>query len=247
MTPVEREGYKFYQDLQIPCYQTNRQTSLRPAAFMDLAQELAMWAASGLGFGYDNLHVHHVAWVLSRMHIHFGNLPRWREKIRLYTWHKGSDGPFFLRDFIMQDAQGEPCITCTSSWVVINEESRHFVRPEEFKELLKVGGLDDAIAQPAPKLQLPRDVEAEPVAEHTVSYSDLDLVGHTNNARYVVWAMDCLPLEVAEGALKDLYIVFNKETTFGEKVSLYRLKEGNAWYIEGRVDSKTCFVVKFEY
>jgi len=54
-------------------------------------------------------------------------------------------------------------------------------------------------------------------------------------------------LEVAESPLKDLYIVFNKETTIGEKVSLYRVKEGNAWYIEGRVDTKTCFAVKFEY
>ena len=247
MTPVEREGYKFFQDLRIPCYQTNRQTLLKPAAFMDMAQELAMWAAGGLGFGYDTLHVHHVAWVLSRMHIHFEQLPCWREDVRLYTWHKGADGLFYLRDFIMKDKDGNPCITCTSSWVVISEITRHFVRPEELQHLLEMGDPDHAIAQPAPKLPLPRDVEPELVGEHTVSYSDLDLVGHTNNVRYVVWAMDCLPLEVAEGALKDLYIVFNKETTFGEKVALYRLKEGNAWYVEGRVEGKTCFAVKFEY
>ena len=61
MTPVRREGYKFCQDLRVACYQTNRQTYLKPTAFMDMAQEIAFWAASGLGFGYDTLHVHHHA------------------------------------------------------------------------------------------------------------------------------------------------------------------------------------------
>lgn len=247
MTPVEREGYKFFQDIQIPCYQTNRQTFLRPAAFMDVAQEIAMWAATGLGFGYDTLHMHHVAWVLSRMHVHFERFPLWRDTVRLFTWHKGAEGPFYLRDFIVKNAGGEPCITCTSSWVVINEETRRFVRPEELAHLLDVDQVEDAIAEPAPKVQLPRSAEPELAGVHMVSYSDVDVVGHTNNARYMVWAMDCLPLEVAESPVKDLYIVFNKETTFGEKVDLYRLKEGNAWFVEGRVEGKTCFAVKFEY
>ena len=59
--------------------------------------------------------------------------------------------------------------------------------------------------------------------------------------------MDCLPLEDAEKPLKDLYINFNKETTHGQKVELFRLKEDNAWYVEGRVEGKPCFVVKLEY
>jgi hypothetical protein len=59
--------------------------------------------------------------------------------------------------------------------------------------------------------------------------------------------MDCLPLEVALAPMKDLYINFNKETTAGEAVQLFRLKEGNTWYVEGRVDGKSCFVVKMEY
>ena len=66
MKPVSRDGYKFRQDISIPCYQTDVNLKLRPAAFMDLAQEIAYWAAQELGFGYDTLHIHHTAWVLSR-------------------------------------------------------------------------------------------------------------------------------------------------------------------------------------
>ena len=248
MTPVRREGYKFCQDICIPCYQTNRETLLKPAAFMDLAQEIAYWAAQELGFGYDTLHIHHVAWVLSRMHIHFHRPPSWRDLVKLFTWHKGAAGLFYLRAFQLQDARGEDIVLATSSWVVIDERTRRLVRPDELADFLKVDyDIDHAIEEPAGKVVLPKGLEAEPAGEHVVSYSDLDLIGHTNNARYAVWAMDCLPLEEAEKPMKDLYINFNKETTAGETVRLSRLKEGDAWYVEGKVDGKSCFTVKMEF
>lgn len=247
MKPVSREGYKFRQDVCIPCYQINQYAFLRPAAFMDLAQEIAYWAAMELGFGYENLHVHHTAWVLSRMHIHFTRFPKWQDNASLYTWHKGANGLFYLRDFELLDADGSPAVQATSSWVVIDERTRHFVRPDELPPSLVLDyPVDDAIAQQAPKVVMPK-AEMTEAGEHTVAYSDIDIIGHTNNARYVVWAMDCLPLEVAVQPMKDLYINFNKETTAGETVQLFRMQDSNAWYVEGRVDGKSCFVVKMEY
>ena len=248
MNPVSREGYKFRQDISIPCYQTDRKLLLKPAAFMDLAQEIAYWAAQELGFGYDTLHVHHTAWVLSRMHIRFVKPAAWRDRVALYTWHKGATGLFYIRDFDLQNEAGEHSVVCTSSWVVINEETRRLVRPEDMAHFLEVDyDVDDAVKEAAPKVVLPKGVEPECVGEHRVAFSDLDLIGHTNNARYVVWAMDCIPLEQAEQPLKDVYVNFNKETKADETVQLYRLQEGSSWYVEGRVDGKSCFVVKLEY
>ena len=249
MKPVSREGYKFRQDVCIPCYQINRNALLRPSAFMDLAQEIAYWAAMELGFGYETLHIHHTAWVLSRMHVHFNGPLAWRDNASLYTWHKGGNGLFYLRDFELLGPDGNIAIQATSSWVVIDERTRHFVRPEELSDTLRLDyEVADAIAQPAPKI-VPPKVEAglTKVGEHRVAYSDIDIIGHTNNARYVVWAMDCLPLEVAQQPMKDLYINFNKETTAGETVELFQMQEGNAWFVEGCVDGRSCFVVKMEY
>lgn len=80
--------------------------------------------------------------------------------------------------------------------------------------------------------------------EHTVSYSDLDLNGHTNNSRYVVWAMDCLPKEVTDSPVKDIYINFVKETLPGDMVQLCAQNDGSTWYVEGKVSDRTCFLVK---
>ena len=252
MSEVRREGYKFCQDICVPCYCTDASFYLKPAAFMDMAQEIAYWAAQELGFGYDDLHVHHTAWVLSRLHFHFEKLPKWRDDVRLYTWHKGEDGLFFLREFILQDAAGDCIVTGTSSWVVIDEQTRRLVRPEELRDKLNTGCLEDAIAERAPKVAMPRGAEPEPAGAHTVAYSDVDIIGHTNNARYMVWAMDCLDYGTVTGRrVRDAYINFNKETMPGAAVQLYRLQaeeNGNlVYYVEGRVDDKSAFCVKLVF
>lgn len=245
---IAREDYKFRQDLVVPCYDTDSGFRLKAASFMDLAQDIAQYAADALGFGYDALHEHHIAWVLSRMHIHFERLPLWRDKVSLYTWHKGFNGLFFLRDFIMNDSEGRNLVRCTSSWVVLDELSRHMVRPEKLLERLQVGQVDDAIETPAAKTALPRDAAAEWAYTHKVSYSDVDIIGHTNNVRYVVWAMDALDYDFVSGhPVKDLYISFIKETTPGQEVALYKAETPDGTYVEGRVEDKAVFCVRFVF
>jgi len=243
---ITRDGYKFCQEICIPCYSTDASFHMKPAAFMDFAQEIAYWAASELGFGYDQLHVHHIAWVLSRMHIHFEGYPKWKDNVKLFTWHKGLESLFFLRDFFLDSDEGNHLVSCTSSWVIIDERTRRFARTEDLQHLLTVDGpVDSAIAEPAPKTAMPRGAEAEPAGTHTVSYSDIDIIGHTNNVRYIVWAMDALPYELTSTSrVKDIYISFIKETTPGQEVELFRLREGDAWTVEGRVDGKPVFCAK---
>ena len=251
MTTVRKEGYQFCQDLIVPCYQTDASFFLKPAAFMDLAQEIAFWAAQLLGFGYDDLQVHHTAWVLSRMHIRFTDPPRWRDAVTLRTWHKGLNGLFFLRDFRLLDAAGKERITATSSWVVIDTETRRLVRPEHLRHLLEAEGeVESAIADPAPKTVFPESPEAEAAGEHTVTYADIDILGHTNNARYMVWAMDALPYELTSARrVSEFFIQFNKETRPGSTVELFRCRgeDADIWYVDGRQEGKSVFTVKIVF
>ena len=242
MSPVLQEGIRFRQELCIPCYQTDSQGLLKPTSFMDMAQEIAYWAADALGFGYDSLHVHHTAWVLIRLHVHFEQPVHWRDNVSLFTWHKGTNGIYYLRDFLMHDAAGQTAVSATSSWVVMDERTRRLVRPEDMQHLMQVEQVEHAIAEPAPKLVAPKDMEQS--GEHVVIPSDIDINAHTNNARYVAWAMDCLSAEASERPVTDLFVNFNKETTLGERVQLFRRCVEDGWYVEGRTEGKSCFVVK---
>lgn len=249
MSNVEREGYRFRQRICVPCYDTDASFYLKPASFMDMAQEIAYWAAQELGFGYDDLQRHKTAWVLSRMHIRFTAPPKWRDTVDLYTWHKGAEGLFYLRDFVLRSEDGGPLVTATSSWLVINVETRRIVRDEETLGLLSVDRerVDDAIPEPAPKVSIPKELEKVPAGVRKVSYSDVDILGHANNARYLVWAMDSLDYgEMVSRRVRDVYINFNKETVPGDEVALFTARETgqDVFYVEGEVDGRSAFTVK---
>ena len=231
----------------VACYDTDVAHYLKPGSFMDLAQELANVSADSLGFGFDDLQRYGMAWVLSRMHIEFRSLPRWKDVVELQTWHKGFEGPFYVRDFRMLDAVGTPIVLATSSWLVFDVASRRLLRREHLEEKLPMDTRypESAIDVPCDKIVMPQE-GLEEVAEHRVSYSDVDFVGHANNARYVVWAMDCLDYEtVSTRRVRSLRINFNKEIRPGESVAIFRAPVEGGWVVEGRVEDRSSFCAEF--
>lgn len=231
----------------VACYDTDVAHYLKPGSFMDLAQELANVSADSLGFGFDDLQRYGMAWVLSRMHIEFRSLPRWKDVVELQTWHKGFEGPFYVRDFRMLDAVGTPIVLATSSWLVFDVASRRLLRREHLEEKLPMDTRypESAIDAPCDKIVMPQE-GLEEVAEHRVSYSDVDFVGHANNARYVVWAMDCLDYEtVSTRRVRSLRINFNKEIRPGESVAIFRAPVEGGWVVEGRVEDRSSFCAEF--
>jgi acyl-ACP thioesterase len=236
------------QNFTIPCYNTDASWRLKPAAFMDLAQEAAGQHAVYLGFGYDDLIKSNTAWILSRVHVEFIDTPKWREDITLTTWHKGLNRLFFLRDFILTDGQGRERVKATTSWLVLNLQTRRLVRDPK---LIEEGTVcpDNVIETPADKVVMPKDFEPEFVMEHKVAYSDIDTNGHTNNAMYMQWAMDALDYELASSRpVKEFTINFNHETKAGETVSIYRtiVEKGDDLYVyvEGRMPDASSFIVE---
>ena len=239
---------KFTQKFIVPCYSTDISWRLKPASFMDLAQEAATRHADVLGFGYDDLIVSNTAWVLSRMHIEFVDTPKWREEMTLQTWHKGLERLFFIRDFIMTDKDGRPRVKATTSWLVMNLESRRLVRDPN---LIDEGGVctDHVIKTPADKVQMPKDIEPELAMTHKVAYSDVDMNAHANNAMYMQWAMDAVGYEVtASRPVKSWTINFNHEIKPQEDVGLYRVvreeEDGLHVFIEGKVGEQSAFIVE---
>ena len=242
---------KLIQHHTIPCYDTDASWRLKPASFMNLAQEAAGQHAVHLGFGYDDLIVTNTAWILSRVHIEFVDTPKWRDEVILTTWHKGLNRLFYLRDFILTDKDGRERVKATTSWLVLNLETRRLVRDPNLMEDGTVC-TENVIETPADKVVMPKDVEAEHVMDHLVAYSDVDMLGHTNNAMYMQWAMDAVDYETASSMpVKQVTINFNHETKAGECVSIYRAaiqkEDGLHVYVEGKVDGTSSFTVEIVF
>lgn len=239
---------RYTEKLTIPCYDTDASWRLKPASFMNYAQEAAGRHAVYLGFGYDDLILTNTAWILSRVHVEFTDTPKWREDITLTTWHKGLNRLFYLRDFILTDDEGRERVKATTSWLVLNLETRRLVRDPM---LMEEGTMcsDNVLETPADKVQMPKDAVQELMLEHTVAYSDIDTNGHTNNAMYMQWAMDAVGYEITSvRPVKEFTINFNHETKAGDKVSIYRSiverEDGLHVFIEGRLSEASSFIVE---
>ena len=232
---------KVTDTLVVKCYEVDSAKRLKPAAFMDMAQEMAYQAAAAMHFGYDELIAKGMAWVLSRMHFRFLEAPGWGDGLLIRTWHRGAFGPFFVRDFEVLGNGGRRVAEATSSWVVIDVSSRRMVRPEEVLPKDDSSCHDFGIETPAGKVTMPRGAEPEFVMTHKVAYSDIDLVGHANNARYVAWAMDCMD---GDPKVDEVEIVFHHESVAGDEIRLSRLLDGDCCFIEGTCDGRQVFCAK---
>ena len=239
---------KFFEDVTAVCYQVDRRKILRPSAFLDMAQHMAVVGADRLAFGDDQLGPYGCTWVLARQHVRFERPFVHKEQGRILTWHKGLKSLFFLRDYQLLDAAGEPCVNSTSSWVVMNVAERRVVRPDFLTEFVSMEpqSPDHAIEAPADKVVMPRDVEVTQIGAHRIRYSDVDYNQHANNVRYTVWAMDALPEELVNTRMvKELTVNFNREARPGETVELWHAVDADgAHVVEGLVEGNQVFIEK---
>lgn len=239
---------KFYEDFVAACYQVDRRKILRPSAFLDLAQHMAVFGADKLSFGDAQLGPYGCTWVLARQHVRFERPVMHKEPCRVLTWHKGMQGIYFIRDYQILGADGQPAINSTSSWVVMNIAERRLVRGDFLSEIVSTEpqSRDFAIEEQAGKVAVPRGTELSLIGTHKVLYSDVDYNQHANNVKYTVWAMDALPEElVNEKMVKELTINFTREARPGETVELWHVMDADgAHVIEGRVDDHQVFIEK---
>ena len=189
-----------------------RLTSL--AAFF---QEMAYQHASRLGFGYHDLMKEQTFWVLSRMKIRILRYPAWDEEILVETWPCGLDGLFAMRDFRITSDKQEVLGMATTSWLVVDGRTRRPVRPSEALEKYREGQ-DSPFAEKLQKIDLPPNMV--PTGLHRIVYSDLDVVGHVNNVKYMEWCIDAAGQPALERRIGRFEINFMHESHFGEEISI---------------------------
>lgn len=241
----------YKEDFILKTDQTDTKQNLRYFSFMCLAQEMANVHASILKFGYEELMAQNQVWVLSRAHIKFINPPKWRDKITIETWHKGKAGLFWNRDFALYSQSEELSVAATTAWVIMNTNTRRIERRTIFDtdpSVEEKSYKKDIIDTPCDKISLP-DNNLEFVRDKKVVYSDIDMNGHANNAKYVEWVIDSLPIELMkEKEITDLKINYISEAQLGENLKINMgYYSDNRIYIEGVRDNGIVFQSEITY
>ncbi len=171
-------------------------------------QDIAWEHANILGFGFDKLKKEQQFWVLSRLLVKIDRRPVWGENFTLETWSRGTDGFYGYRDFNFADETGNIVIQATSSWLVINAETKRIVRLTDFNDFPTYE--ESVFGENAGKVNSPKsnsELEFTPVR-----FNEIDINQHFNTGRYIERIIDSYDFEFHEkNDLIEFEINFLKE------------------------------------
>ncbi len=206
----------FTRSLEVRYHEADPQGAVRLAVLLAYLQDVAAEHALQLGVAVKDLRKLGLTWVLSRLHLRMDRLPRCGEQVGIKTWPVNREGIFSVRDFELLNSAGEKTGCATTSWAVLDLQSRRPVRIETHLPgypLHPVRALDDPFAA------IPAPATFETELRLPVLRADLDLNNHVNNTIYAGWALEAAPERVAGYAVPvSVEINFRAEAHYGDTV-----------------------------
>ncbi len=191
--------------------------------------EAAWNHAEALGFGFTHLAREGKVWVLSRLLLDLETYPCWGDQVTFHTWPRGIQSIFALRDFELLGGNGRRLAAGSSAWLILDGRNRRPQRVEKF--LSAITPVSKRATDRGPE-KVPALLEGSGGRETggataaappcPVRYSDIDLNGHVNSARYLAWLMDGYTAEWHERHVpRRLEINYLGESHQGEQLSLF--------------------------
>ena len=210
----------FTKEFTISSYHLNPRGQARLTTMANFFQEVAYHHAGELGWGYEDMKSRNVTWVLSRMRIRMTRFPVWNDRITVETWPSGAERLFAMRDFKVMDGSGEVIGIASTGWLILDIDTHRLIRPKEITDRFKLVIHDvQMFDKPLDKIVVPGEVKL--LAHHQVVYSDLDIVGHVNNVKYMEWCIDTVSKdENSEKEIRELEINFNHEALLGDRIGI---------------------------
>ena len=198
-------------------------------------QEAAGIDAHNLSYGWEELSINGVAWILTKLQIQLLKPVSGAQKIRVKTWHCYSDKIQSRRDFVMFNEAGEHIAKGVSWWLIMDLNKRKITRsPQSLRDL---NDNNPAPIMEASTEKAPRETElGAPLntVDLTARLEDLDSNNHVNNSHFSAWALESLPADKTEGkTLVEIIIHFKAEVRHGDKVLsiLYSAGQDRYWHI----------------
>lgn len=206
----------FCRTIEVRYHDADPRGAVRLTALLAYLQDAAAEHALALGVAVKDLRKLGLTWVLSRVHLQLGRLPRCGEQVTIRTWPVSRDGRFSVRDFELLDHRGERTGCATSSWAVLDLRSR---RPVRIDAHLPPYPLHPVRALADPFGVLPTVDQWEAELHLPVLRGDLDVNGHVNNTIYAGWALEAVPPRVYDHAVPlAIEINFRAEVHYGDRI-----------------------------
>ena len=205
--------------------------------YTDLCNLLQLTAAAHSelgGISFSDMQEFNQAWVLSRMRVEITKLPKWKDTVTIKTWINTLENSRSVRALEVY-VNGNKIVGSETFWAVLNTEKR----------------LPEALALPFKHFKIFPEIKAtnksfskirlidnkQKVFHKGVVLSDLDIVNHVNNVKYLEWCLDFVPSElILNQKIENFEMNFMKELSLNDTVIIH----------ENISDQKTIFSVTKE-
>lgn len=218
--------------------------SLKIPELSNLLQLTASIHADLGGVGFTDLSSYDQSWVMSRMRFEIDKMPIWSNVIQIKTWVEQLKGLKSIRNFELSYL-GQRYVGVSSLWVVMNTKTR---RPDNLKiPTCHVECYPNLPATTQINRKLSADFEVVESFDYTVLFSDLDIVNHANNIKYLEWCFNHVdPKLILENRIKAIDVNFVKELSLGDKVQICKGWINNSISFKIIRDSEVCFICEIE-
>ena len=230
----------FSHDKKIDFTQCLPNGHLRLTDLCNLLQLAAGEHADLGGISFSDMQAHDQAWVMSRMRVEIEELPRWNDVVTVKTWIVSLENSRSVRALEMYLGDRK-IVGCETFWAVFNTSSRrpealalphaHFEKfPQRFSTQLRTSKVDLYDAH-------------QKLANHRVLLSDLDIVNHANNVKYLEWCLDYVDAQLLlNNGIKSMDMNFMKELVLHDDIDILSDVANTTFAIAK--DGKMCFGLK---
>ena len=196
------------------------------------------------GISYSDMQTKNQAWVVSRMRLEIAKLPKWRDKVVVKTWIKTLENSRSIRcvEFYLNE---EKIIGCETFWVVINTKTRKpdiLVLEHNHFEKFEI----NATEKNTDKIKIGSDLNL--VGNKKVLFSDLDVVNHANNVKYLEWCLDYEnPKNLLLSKVKAFDMNFMRELNLNDEAEISKSSIENESVFTISKEDKIAYALKIEW
>jgi len=200
-------------------------------------QMIAANHASLLGFNYyKNSDTPEYYWILSRVKYVIETYPRWEDEVKVETYPGGYDKLFAVRLFDFYNQEDQKIGYIIGDYILMDAVKK---RPARIKGATgTLAFLDFPYeGECLEKLRIPskeelNDLQVIKVERRKAFYSEMDLNEHMNNAHYIRWIVDVLPIEwLKTHEISSLEVNYNTAITCGTEVDVLLIQNESKEYM----------------
>ncbi len=237
-----------YKDFEINFMQCMPNGFLKYTELCNILQLAASAHSEMGGINFIDMQKNNQAWVLSRMRVEIEKLPKWKNTITVKTWICSLENSRSVRGFdvLLNDKK---IIGSETFWAVFNTKTR---RPEGLSlphEHFEKFPENRATEITFSKINLDDLADiADYEVERTVRMSDLDIVNHVNNIKYLEWCLDYTNDDtVLNQDLKSFDMNFLKELSLNDKVVIEKFETHESTFFGIKIADKTSFALQLNW